>query len=326
MPPSSSIRGAVLRPETRGWVLAFLLAAGGVVCLLLTRSPLTAGSRDAAIPVVGVLLLALAVPAALLRRRATGLWAVVMVALALVTVLLAGSATVAGLMLASTSYTYVVLYAAYAFTRRRLLTVLVAVVASSLAGAGLSGPGILPIVWVSTVGGMVVAGVVLGHLVRLLRWYATTDALTGVLTRTAFDATARSALAGVRRRSSTAVLVLIDLDDFKAVNDTHGHAAGDAVLSGTVGAWRERLRDQDVLGRSGGDEFVLLLPDTDLPGADRLVSDLARACDVGFSAGFALARPTDSLDDLLARADAEMYDAKRGRSDASDVPVSPDGS
>ena len=148
---------------------------------------------------------------------------------------------------------------------------------------------------------------------RLLRWYATTDTLTGALTRSAFAATADSVMAGSRRRSESAVVAVLDLDDFKAVNDSRGHAAGDEILAGTVEAWRGRLRGQDVIGRVGGDEFVLLLPDTDLGGARLVLDDLAEASPVEFSAGLALCGADDALDALLRRADAGMYAVKRSR-------------
>ncbi|HMO10992.1 MAG TPA: GGDEF domain-containing protein, partial [Actinotalea sp.] len=109
------------------------------------------------------------------------------------------------------------------------------------------------------------------------------------------------------------VVCYLDLDRFKPVNDRYGHAAGDDLLVGTAAVWQARLRAQDLIGRAGGDEFVLLLPDTDLAGARHLLAELAEASTIGFSAGLALAGPDESLGALLRRADAGMYSVKRGK-------------
>lgn len=331
MIPRSLTRGAALRQETQGWALALALMLGGLVCVLMSGAPVApleqlprtvspfGFSRTALLQLAGASLVLLGVVAMTLRRRTAALWWVVVGSVVVNSTLLAGSTSTAGLVLTSMAYSYAVLYGAYAFERRRLVGVLAAVVVGSLVGSALSGAGLRFIVWFATVGGVVIAGAVLGHVMQLLRWYATVDALTGVLTRTAFDATAHSALSSARRRGAQSVLVLIDLDGFKAVNDTYGHAAGDELLVATVEAWGRRLRGQDVLGRSGGDEFVLLLPDTDLAGGRQLVEVLGEVSPIAFSAGLALAGPADTLDHLLRRADAGMYEVKRTRTDANET-------
>lgn len=134
------------------------------------------------------------------------------------------------------------------------------------------------------------------------------DTLTGVLTRAAFDARARQ-----REHTGTAVLVLLDLDHFKNINDTHGHSAGDRVLAATGALLRRHLRQADVVARYGGEEFALLLEDVNVPTAaslcERLLSELSSAVHVTFSAGVA---PLDSsFEDAFRRADAALYEAKR---------------
>ena len=332
MIPRSSARGAALRSETRGWALALVLVLGGMVYLLMAQAPATDlgplvptgavidGARTLALHGGALALALLALPAVSLRRHTTALWWVVVASIGVTSLLLAGAGSLAAVVLTSVGYTYAVLYAAYAFERDGLVGILAVVVVGSLVGSALAAPGLQIVLWAATVGGVVVVGGVLGHVMRLLRWHATVDALTGVLTRAAFDATAHSALSSARRRGTLAVLVLIDLDGFKAVNDTHGHAAGDDLLVATVEAWRLRMRGQDVLGRSGGDEFVLLLPDTDLQGARLLVEALGHVSPIAFSAGLALAGPEDTLDHLLNRADAGMYEVKRTRLEPSEHP------
>ncbi|HEX6087140.1 MAG TPA: diguanylate cyclase [Thermoanaerobaculia bacterium] len=135
------------------------------------------------------------------------------------------------------------------------------------------------------------------------------DPLTGVLTRGAFDARMRQR--GARGR---AALALIDLDHFKTINDTHGHAAGDRVLGSLGMLLRRRLRHNDVVARYGGEEFALLLEDVSVPDAvalcERLLSELTELePGVTFSAG--LAPLAESFEETFRRADAALYEAKR---------------
>ena len=115
-------------------------------------------------------------------------------------------------------------------------------------------------------------------------------------------------------------VLLVDIDHFKSVNDTHGHQAGDEVLRAVTTSLRQELREGDVLGRWGGEEFLALLPATGLEGALVAAERLRRAVSlrtfpyagsVTVSIGVASARPGDHLERMVARADAGMYRAKR---------------
>ena len=112
----------------------------------------------------------------------------------------------------------------------------------------------------------------------------------------------------------------MDLDNFKIINDTHGHQTGDAVLRLVADAMRSSVRQADIVGRLGGDEFAVLMPETDAQLADaaakRLVASLRNVFrgtpNVTASIGVVSCSATDaSTDDLLRRADQAMYDAKR---------------
>jgi diguanylate cyclase (GGDEF)-like protein len=138
---------------------------------------------------------------------------------------------------------------------------------------------------------------------------AETDALTGLPNRRAWEASLRQARRG-RRPFTIAVL---DLDHFKAYNDSHGHQAGDLLLKETADAWREQLRTGDLLARIGGEEFGLLLIDSEVGRAGE-VSDRLRihvtngqSCSVGF----AQATVGESPQRVMGRADAALYEAKR---------------
>ncbi|MCV2419458.1 ligand-binding sensor domain-containing diguanylate cyclase [Paucibacter sp. DJ2R-2] len=169
---------------------------------------------------------------------------------------------------------------------------------------------------------------------------ATSDALTGCSNRRYFMEQAQRQLAAARRSGQALCLLMLDLDHFKRVNDQHGHPAGDEVLRQTAELARAQVRSADLLGRLGGEEFALLLPDTDRAGARLLGERLLQAIrerefayeqhrlHVSASLGLAQLRPGESLDSLYARADLALYAAKAaGRDRISDDmdDVEPDG-
>ncbi|MDA8444082.1 GGDEF domain-containing protein [Paracidovorax valerianellae] len=157
------------------------------------------------------------------------------------------------------------------------------------------------------------------------RRMAARDPLTGVANRRAtIDALARDMSRAIRTREPLS-LMMVDIDHFKRINDGLGHLVGDQVLCGVVDAMGERLRAQDMIGRYGGEEFLVLLPDTPLHGARQLAIALCRAVEqshfeigghtvpVTLSIGVFGGRieEGDSWDMLIAAADRAMYEAKR---------------
>lgn len=152
---------------------------------------------------------------------------------------------------------------------------------------------------------------------------ANRDFLTGALSRKGFEAVARAQLAEAGRRGLPASLLIADLDHFKSINDTLGHAGGDAVLREFVRVTQLQLRRGDVLGRMGGEEFAVLLPATELDDARRFAERLRNAvfaqpvatatgpCSYSISGGLAGWRPGETLDHLSTKADAALYEAKR---------------
>jgi diguanylate cyclase (GGDEF)-like protein len=162
---------------------------------------------------------------------------------------------------------------------------------------------------------------------RRLRILAMTDELTRLSNRRAFFELAREKLAASQRSGIPLALLALDIDHFKRINDTHGHETGDRVLQRVANAARAAVRKGDAVGRTGGEEFLALLPDAgpDEAGeiAERLraavaaidVSDLAPDLRVTVSVGLAARRPNETAIDALARrADEALYRAKeRGR-------------
>jgi diguanylate cyclase (GGDEF)-like protein len=154
---------------------------------------------------------------------------------------------------------------------------------------------------------------------RRLRWLANIDALTQVPNRRHFVELAARALS--RPGAGACALVVFDVDHFKAVNDVHGHAAGDRALRLVARCVQDALRADDVPGRLGGDEFVMLLHDARtsaaLAVADRIVQRLQRQAAgsglpaITLSFGMVEMGPGEPLDDALRRADRALYEAKR---------------
>jgi diguanylate cyclase (GGDEF)-like protein len=167
--------------------------------------------------------------------------------------------------------------------------------------------------WLVIAATTVVSSGIVGWLAARLRLVATTDDLTGALTRAAFEERVAELLDRSRRSGDPLALVCVDVDDFKGINDSRGHLAGDDVLVDLVDGWRAALEDGEAIGRIGGDEFAVVLTGTD--AADRWITRVAGGVAgdrPSWSHGVAVAGPGDGVRDLLGRADAAMY-ASKGR-------------
>jgi diguanylate cyclase (GGDEF)-like protein len=169
-----------------------------------------------------------------------------------------------------------------------------------------------------------------GPILRLLGEFrrvatqASTDSLTGLANRRMFDEELALEWRRADRVGDSLALVLLDLDDFKRVNDAHGHQAGDAVLRAVGEILGSGVRQVDLAGRYGGEEFALILPETDLAGAQRLAERLRVALEneateipsgdtltTTASFGVAVKGELESAEDLVAATDEALYAAKR---------------
>jgi diguanylate cyclase (GGDEF)-like protein len=191
-------------------------------------------------------------------------------------------------------------------------------------------------VLVLTLPAMIVVGKQIQNLHQLLRATryqlehyeekSVRDELTGLYNRRQIQVELEKAKLQADTRSVPFSICLIDIDHFKEVNDSNGHLAGDTVLKEFAKVARDSFRDTDMLGRYGGDEFLQILPDTNLKGAvmhaERLrvythfldFQKLLEQKSISLSIGVAQYRHGEKITDLIARADAALYQAKqRGR-------------
>src|SRR3954468_20498095 len=146
---------------------------------------------------------------------------------------------------------------------------------------------------------------------------ATHDSLTGLPNRRVLEEQLPREMARARRAGSALCVAIVDIDHFKAYNDTHGHLAGDEVLRKCARAWDESLRGEDTIVRFGGEEFLVLLPGSSPEEAAEVVERLRGRTprDQTCSAGLACWDFVESVDDLLGRTDAVLYLAKAGGRD-----------
>jgi diguanylate cyclase (GGDEF)-like protein len=148
------------------------------------------------------------------------------------------------------------------------------------------------------------------------------DSMTGLANRRAFGEALKSAFARMRRLDEPVLLFMLDIDHFKLVNDTHGHAAGDEVLCSVAKTMASSIREVDRAFRIGGEEFAVILTDTDIPGAllvaERLRAPIAadpittESGEVSVTTSIGIARAHNAMDraELLKAADAALYEAK----------------
>lgn len=316
---SSSTESARRVSSDATLALAAFYGAGGLLCLLSLVIPAWAGRHEAIVLAVGVL--ATVVAAVLPLTRA---WLTKPVCYVLV---LFGSGLIAALLYAGAGggasatyagfYVWVAVYSFLFFSpRAACVQVLVALLSEAAALVWVGERDVAPAQLVVGAGTMLATGAVVGLLAARLRRLTLTDELTGLPNRRALDLTLADRLARDRKRLPVAVLG-IDLDGFKAHNDTFGHAAGDDLLRTIATTWSAELRQGDLLARAGGDEFFAVLHDCDderaLAVAARLVSGIPG--EVSACVGLVVLpggknSPSVDIPRLLATVDAALYEGK----------------
>ncbi len=211
-------------------------------------------------------------------------------------------------------------FAAYFLTKARLLMSLVLLFLSlglaEQANPQMSSPAVFWMI-VAVISGL---AILVSGLVERLRDLALHDDLTGLLNRRGLDVLAPTLLAACQRTGVPVTVGIVDLDQFKLFNDTHGHLAGDRLLQDVSTAWQGQLRDSDLAVRFGGDEFALVLVGSQLADAESLElrvrtwrAPTGRPPTSGWTAGWAEMRPGEGLYAAIERADEALLEAKRTR-------------
>jgi diguanylate cyclase (GGDEF)-like protein len=151
---------------------------------------------------------------------------------------------------------------------------------------------------------------VVGYLAQEIRRVASTDTLTGLPNRQALAQKLEIEVSRAQRYRTRLAVAIVDLDDFKEVNDQRGHHAGDRLLAELARAWRGALRCEDLLARWGGDEFVVVLPSCGAEEAETVCSRLQKSGGQSCSIGIAVHGPGEDAETLLVKADRALYEAK----------------
>lgn len=231
--------------------------------------------------------------------------------LAAVVVLAAGGQ---GQFMAALYLLVLALIAALSLSSRGVWVVLAVGLALYVAGLGINRLLDSPAYAVFIIITVTVVTRVVTALVGSLRDQAQHDQLTGALNRRGLEASARLARDLAARDGRDTAVVAVDLDGFKGFNDAFGHAAGDERLARLVQDWTRVLRRTDLVARTGGDEFVVVLPGAGAAEAEEFVSRMRGTDDIPWTAGVTTWAAHETFAQALKRADASLYAGKRTRS------------
>jgi diguanylate cyclase (GGDEF)-like protein len=303
------------------WSLALLFLLKALICFAAVASPISDAQPRGLVALVGTLGVAAACGIWLYGSRipVIGFELLLAAGTVVASYLVTHASTQGGMMVVALAFPWTAIYAAHFFPRRRANAQALLISAGFGVGLLLGNLSGVAIYWVIVTITIWSICIVLGNLSESMRRQLGTDALTGLLNRSGFLAAALRERAIANRTGAPLALAVIDLDDFKQINDREGHAAGDQLLETLARRWRERIRPSDVLARHGGDEFVLLLPATTAAGAQAALERLRDGADpVSWSVGISEWLPGEALDAPLARADRHLYAAKLATSETAD--------
>ncbi len=301
--------------------MAMIYGVGGAMCLFASAFPISPETPVVLARVVGVACLLGAVLIVCFGRRLPPVaFQVAAIAGTLTnSVLVSACATNYGAALNSFAYLWIGIYAGQFFEQRAARVQCVVIAVASGVALKISGLPAMGTAWVLVAGSSVLASEALARVNTRLRAQLTTDSLTGLLNRAGFVLAAERVRAMAERDVKRVSIALIDLDHFKRVNDLQGHAAGDELLVALGRAWGAELRGSEVLARFGGDEFALVMAGAASGGAEEALRRLRAASSAEWSVGLVEWDRGESLDRAMARADADLYRAKRARRACEDV-------
>jgi GGDEF domain-containing protein len=230
-----------------------------------------------------------------------------------ISLLIAKAATGVSTVVTATDYIWMGVYVSFFFSRGAARAHL-ALIAIAFGVALLVNTHSVPAeAWILMTASIIVASETIGRQSSRLRHEAHTDSLTGLLNRKGLAPAAERAFALADRTGIPLTIALIDLDDFKQVNDRDGHAEGDRLLVQMTRTWSEELQAGDIFARLGGDEFLVVLVGSSDEEAKRFFERLLFISPAPWSAGVIKRSGGEDLSACLARADNALYEAKRSR-------------
>lgn len=311
-----SIRGSALGPGTQCTVLAVLVALGAAQCLAFALWP----PPDFPIPpqtlavAAAVLAVLSAITLTILPRLSRGF---VDLGVTLLVVTICGLAylgdsaasQLAGAMGLCIMATYCAYFLPIGHLVFQVIVMAALFVAVTIASPHLGSPVYASIVVIT----LVAIAWIVSRIGSMLASVAVRDPLTGVLNRRGLEDVALLVHSVALRADRRVSVVAIDLNDFKGYNDRHGHAAGDQLLVDLARSWQRVLRAADILARTGGDEFVLVLTDTDAASAHALLARLHEVSGSPWAAGVAEWQRGASFADTMREADRALYLSKADR-------------
>ena len=232
-----------------------------------------------------------------------------------ISVLIARAATGVSTVVTATDYIWMGVYVSFFFSRTAARLHLALIAAAFGVALLFNNHNVPAEAFVLMTASIIVAAETIGRQSDRLRHEAHTDSLTGLLNRKGLLQAAERAFSLADRTGIPLTVGLIDLDDFKQVNDRDGHAAGDRLLVEMARTWSEELQPGDIFARLGGDEFLVVLVGSGDEEAARFFERLLFISPTQWSAGVIKRREGEDLSACLARADNTLYDAKRSRAE-----------
>ncbi len=292
------------------WVVWLVLSGGNLAFAVAFPANLKPPTADSVVSLVWV---AVSLVLLLILGARTPRWFIhlqLVTAMMLTASLVYSALTTLGAALFGWAYCMIAMYVSVWLPRRTAAGYVVGTAVLYLATLGLRGdlPYLL-VTWLITITVSSTIALLLGFLVGRLRTIATVDPLTGLRNRAGLD----SVVARAHIPGAPTSLVVSDLNDFKAVNDSQGHLAGDRLLQDIGAALRASISPSDFAFRTGGDEFMLILPGRDVDDARVLMDRIASQVDVDLSSGIVEWPRGEGFDSAMSRADELMYEAKRRR-------------
>jgi diguanylate cyclase (GGDEF)-like protein len=292
--------------------IALVGMVGGLCCVLAATFPATDAAPVGTLRVAGAATLVGSLAVWLFGDRMPrwGLHLAVAVSSAGIAVVVSQSASALDMFVAAGAYLWICVYAGFFFSLPAVRAHMAWIAVTFGAAILIAEPYVPLNAWAFLILSLFVAGETLGRQSARLRLEAHTDALTGLLNRNGLAMEAKRAFALADRTGIPLTAALVDLDNFKQVNDDEGHMAGDRALVELAAVWGGELEPSDIFARLGGDEFLLILVGSSREETAHLFERLSFVSPAPWSAGVVRRQPGEDLGSCMANADRALYEAK----------------